>query len=676
MPATVETRELPMLQLRASPLPGTWNEEKRTIEITWTTGAKGLRRSFWSDDYYEELSLDPAHVRMDRLNSGASPLLDAHRSYGGVRAVIGVVERAWLEKGEGRAVVRFSNRDEVAPIVQDVKDGILRNISVGYTVHEYERIRAEEKGQPDTYRAIDWEPAEVSLVPIGFDAGAQVRSADQNMHAVKITTRGAPATETEDKEMPTEAPAAVEQQRATPDNDAAAAAIKAARDEAAKAERQRAADIRTAVRAAGLDDELAQQLIDDGVAIDAARAQIIDKLAERQAEEQPDTRSQHRIEPGQTADEKFIEGARNWIFEKAGVRHLVDKDGKLDGGEFRGLRMLDIARMSLERRGVKTAGMMPMDIVARAFTYRGAYNGTSDFAVLLENTMHKVLLAAYATAPDTWRRFCRVGSVSDFRVHNRYRLGSFGPLDSLNEHGEFKNKQIPDGAKEVISARTKGNIIGITREAVINDDMGAFNGLATAFGRSAGLSIETDVYAALALNGGLGPNLQDGNPLFHNRAGRNNIGTGSALSVAGLDGDRQTMASIKDLSGNEYLDLRPAILLVPMSLGGEARVINDSQYDLDGVNGANSANKFMKPNKVRGLFRDIVDTPRLSGTRRYLFADPAVAPVLEVAFLDGQQSPFLESQEGWRVDGTEWKVRLDYGVGAIACEGATTNAGA
>jgi hypothetical protein len=287
--------------------------------------------------------------------------------------------------------------------------------------------------------------------------------------------------------------------------------------------------------------------------------------------------------------------------------------------------------------------------------------------------MRKTLLAQYAITPDTWSLFCAVGSVSDFRPHPRYRLGSFGRLQRLNEHGEMQNQPIPDGKKEQITADTKGNIIGITRHALVNDDMGAFTRLATMIGRAARLSIEMDVYDALLLNGGLGPLLVDGQPLFS--ASHANINTtGSVLSVAGLDADRVVMTSQRDPSGNEILDLRPEILLVPIGLGGVAREINDAQFNTDSV-AANAPNKFMVPNRVRGLFRNIVDTPRLPGPRRYLFASPATAPVFEVVFLEGNQTPFLELKDGWRMEGVEWKVRLDYGVGAIDHRGAATNAG-
>jgi hypothetical protein len=129
------------------------------------------------------------------------------------------------------------------------------------------------------------------------------------------------------------------------------------------------------------------------------------------------------------------------------------------------------------------------------------------------------------------------------------------------------------------------------------------------------------------------------------------------------------MASQTDIDGNDFLDLRPSVLLVSLANGGTARVINGAQYDPD------TANKLQKPNMVNGLFRDIVDTPRLTGTRRYLFAEPNEAPVIEVVFLDGNQEPYIERQDGFTVDGSQWKVRLDFGIGAVDYRGAVTNAG-
>ena len=291
---------------------------------------------------------------------------------------------------------------------------------------------------------------------------------------------------------------------------------------------------------------------------------------------------------------------------------------------------------------------------------------TSDFPVALEEALHKLLLAAYTTLPDKWRRFCAIGSVSDFRAHNRYRQGFLSRLQKVVENAEFKNKAIPDTVKEIQQAETFGNILALSRQAIINDDMGVFNTVATTLGRAAGLSIELEVFDSLLLNAGLGPDMNDGQPLFD--ATHNNIGTGAALTVASVDADRVVMGDQTDPSGNEPLDLVPAILLIPNGLGGAAKVLNQSQFDVDDIGSH-------KPNAVVGLYSDIVDTSRITGTRRYSFADPADAPVFEVAFLEGEQSPFMETRDGWTIDGIEWKVRHDFGVAAIDFRGAVTNAG-
>lgn len=403
-------------------------------------------------------------------------------------------------------------------------------------------------------------------------------------------------------------------------------------------------------------------LADPGLTIETIQARLLAEMG-KGAEPANPQNAFPKIETVSDEGDKRKDAVVASILARAGVAQDAAARAALSSNPYRGDRLLDTARASLQRAGVSVSGMTPMEVVAAAFT-----QGTSDFPVLLENAMHKTLQASYATAALTWNRFCATGSVSDFRAHNRYRTGSFGSLDAVNELGEFVNKSIPDGEKASITAGTKGNIINLSRTAIINDDLGAFVGLSNMLGRAAARTVEADVYALLALNSGAGPTMGDGKTLFH--ADHGNITTGAAITMAALDLDRVAMASQKDVSGNDYLDLRPAVLLVPIGLGGTARSINDAQYDPD------TANKLQKPNIVNGLFRDIVDTPRMTGTRRYLFADPSEAPVLEVAFLDGNQNPYLELQNGFDVDGARYKVRLDYGVGAIDYRGAVTNAGA
>lgn len=433
--------------------------------------------------------------------------------------------------------------------------------------------------------------------------------------------------------------------------------IEAIRAETLRAEAKRRAEIlalKSKPAFAAYADVIEACASDPDITIVQAKERLLEKIAETSAP----VAGAHVVTVEDERD-KFRAAAANAILARAGVPGVA----RDEANPMRGYSLMDLARASLARAGIKTDGMDRMQIVAAAFT-----QSTSDFPVLLENVMHKTLQTAYATAPDTWTRFCSVGTVSDFRDHHRYRIGSFGNLDAVGELEEFKSKSLPDGERSTISVGTKGNLVTISRQMIINDDLQAFVGISTMLGRAARRSIEADVYALLAQNGGLGPTLRDGKPLFD--ASRKNIAKSGAISVDVLEDARVKMASQTDVSGNDFLDLRPAIWLGPMGLGGEARVINESQYD------PSADNKLQKPNKVRGLFRDIVDTPRLSGTRFYLFADPMEAPVLEVAFLDGNQTPYLELQNGFEVDGAVYKVRLDYGVAAIDYRGAVTAPGA
>lgn len=147
----------------------------RCANITWSTGA-AVNRVDANGSWIEELSMNPAHVRMGRLQSGA-PLLDTHNRYG-LSGVLGVVENAKVDGRKGTATVRFSKRAEVDPIFQDVKDKIIRNVSVGYQVHRYDDVSTPEdlRNGVQRLRATDWEPSEISLVPVGADANAGVRN--------------------------------------------------------------------------------------------------------------------------------------------------------------------------------------------------------------------------------------------------------------------------------------------------------------------------------------------------------------------------------------------------------------------------------------------------------------------------------------------------------------------
>jgi hypothetical protein len=651
-------------QIRLATLqPATFNAESRTVEVVWTTGA-GVKRYDWNaGEYYnEELEVSASAIDMARLASGAAPVLNSHDTWS-LDAQIGVVERAWIDGGVGRAVIRLSAREDLAGIVQDIRDGIIRNISVGYSVQTYEITRDASSKLP-TYRAVRWTPMELSFVSVPADAAATTRAAPGADPQKPNPSQGFPCefvsaharNSSEETQMDeNEAPNGADTAQAAAGNGAAPATTP---NDTAAQERSllaRSADITTLAARHGM-AERAAEWIRTGKTVDDVRSIVLDELAKR---DQAAGGHHNRVSAGVDQVDKHRAAAVQALMARQGA---MGEDGKAvrveSGNPFRGLSLVDIARRCLEQAGTRTDGMSRMDLVGRAFTQT-----TSDFPILLENAMQKTLQAAYATAPDTWSRWCATGSVADFRDHPRYRLGSLPNLQDLTEAGEFRNRPIPDADRSRVRAGTKGNIINLSRQAIINDDLGAFLGLATAFGRAARRTIEADVYALLTSNSGNGPLMQDGVALFD--ATHNNIGTTQALTVTAIDNARTLMARQTDFTGNEFLDLRPSIWLGPMELGGTARVINDSQYDPD------ANNKLQRANMVARLFGDIVDTPRLLGAsnRWYAITNPADAPVFEVVFLDGNDAPYLELENGFDVDGARWKARLDFGVGAIDWRG-------
>jgi ATP-dependent protease ClpP protease subunit len=433
------------------------------------------------------------------------------------------------------------------------------------------------------------------------------------------------------------------------------------------AETQRRAEIRAKFGplmakypSAGLDQIMNQCLDDSNISVQAAIEKLMDKLGEGVSPTAGGFTT--RVETGESDTEKFARGVGQAIMARCG-REKHDPQN-----EFRSYRLEDMARASLERAGFTVKGMDRLRMVKAALAQRPSAAGygqtTSDFPVLLENVLHKMVLVSFVNTPDTWSKFCKIGQVSDFREWLRLRTGSIGDIDEVTEAGKYTRKQIPDAKKEGVTAKRRGNIIGITPEVIINDDIGYISDLTTNLGRAAKRTIESKVYALLAAN----PVMKDGFALFS--TDHSNLATSSAApTVDSLEAGRVAMAKQKDLNGVEILDIRPNIWLGPLAKGGDARVVINSTYDPD------TANKIQRENKVRNLVSEIIDTGRITGNEWYLFADPNVAPVIEVVFLDGQSEPQLAMEEAFDTGGVDYRVELPFGVGAVGFEGAYKNAG-
>ncbi|UGQ45086.1 ClpP-like prohead protease/major capsid protein fusion protein [Massilia endophytica] len=351
--------------------------------------------------------------------------------------------------------------------------------------------------------------------------------------------------------------------------------------------------------------------------------------------------------------DKFRAGVTASIMARAGLA----KDDTANN--FRSYSLMDIARASAERAGIKALGMDKMALVAAAFTGTG-----SDFPILLTNIAEKAMMKGYEEADETFQKWTSTGVLTDFKIGKRIELGSFPSLDLIRDGGEYHNAQMGERGESVQLA-TYGKMFNLTRQTIINDDLDAFTKIPRAMGRAAIRTVGNLVYAVLTQN----QVMSDGVALFH--ADHKNLLAGGGLSTAAVDAMRVAMATQKD--GEAILNIRLANILVPIALEGAARVVRDSEYDVGAANKNNTV-----PNSVRGTF-EVISDARLdaaSPTIWYGAANKDMHDTVEVSYLDGVQSPTLERQEGWNVDGTEFKVRLDAGVKALSFRTMAKNPGA
>lgn len=661
MPDNAETRrdELP-LQLRFAPI-NSVDKEARTVTVVWTTGAR-VPRYDWRMDrrYIEELSLDPGHIRMERLASGRAPFLAVHAAWD-LRAVLGIVERAWIEKGEHLAQVRFSRREDVEPVFRDVQDGILPNVSVGYRVHRFEMIPPATADGDWIYRAVDWEPFEISLVGMPADKGAGVRGeADKGegrpsypcefitpaaAAGSSSTTRNQETTMTEKVNTPV--PAA--------DPNAGTQQVEEqVRKEAAAAERTRIDEIRSRALAMGLGEDFARELINSGDAVEVACRKIVDAAAARKPAPEVNGR-RSEIEVTEDGRDKLRSAV------SAALVHRVNPRGELPNngaGDFRYMSLSRIAEEVLRSEGVRVRGLSQTEICTRAL------HSTSDFANILADASNKRLRQSYMENVPSYTRWARrAPNAPDFKTINVVQLSGAPDLQKVLEGGEFKRGKILD-AKETYQVFTYGRIIGISRQAIVNDDLSAFDRTPRALAAAARRLENSTVYALLTANG----TMADGGALFNATAvttagGHANLGTGtgSALGTGSLTTMRTAMRKQVGLN-SEPLNVAPAFLIGPAALEQTMYQLTSSQF----VPATTSAiNEFRAGGKtaLEPIVEALLDAS--SATAWFAAANPGEIDTIEYCYLDGSEGLYLESQVGFNVDGVEFKARLDFAAAAI-----------
>ncbi|WP_181261490.1 ClpP-like prohead protease/major capsid protein fusion protein [Pseudomonas aeruginosa] len=455
---------------------------------------------------------------------------------------------------------------------------------------------------------------------------------------------------------PTPSPAAPTSQPApaAPDEAAVRAQINAA-------ENTRREGIRAVFQpfAASHGEMLNEVLLDSSVTIEQAQAKLLASLASGATPSAGPSGSQG-------ANSHVYAGNGNLVGDsvRASVMARAGLEEQQSDNRYNFMSLRELARASLVDRGIGVASYSPMQMVGLAFTHT-----TSDFGTILIDVANRSMLAGWDEAEETFQLWTKKGMLSDFKTVHRVGLGEFPSLRQVREGAEYKYVTVGSRSQPIALA-TYGEIFSITRQAIINDDMNLLTDIPRKMGMAAKATIGDLVYAILTSN----PVLSDGKALFH--ADHKNLQTGasSALSIESLSKAKTQMATQKtEVEGGKprTLNIRPAFVLTPVALEDKAKQIIRSAS----VPGAESNSGIENP--IRN-FAEVIGEPRLddnSATAYYLAARQG-SDTIEVAYLDGNELPYMEQQQGFTVDGVATKVRIDAGVAPLDFRGLQKSNGA
>lgn len=531
------------------------------------------------------------------------PVLDSHR-----QASIGDIKGQVIDvRFEAEAIIatlKISDGEALAAIER----GDVTGVSIGYSVTRWEDS-VDPQSRDRVRTATGWTLREVSLVAIPADPSALIRS--QPMHTQTIETPPAESAPLSDIET-------------------------------------RAA-IRVVARSAGLPADWADAQIDAGVDVVAARSAAFEAMQQRSAAPISAIRVEASHDDPTLVRERQIEAL---------ACRMTGTQPTDAARQFMTFGLADFARDALVR-----AGGAGLSMVSREEIMTRALHSTSDFPELLTGAGNRVLAGAYQAAQSPLKSIAKQRTAGDFRPLSVLKTGDFAKLGEVSESGEITGMSTGE-AKEGYSLKTFGGIFGLTRKAIVNDDLGAMAQWSQAMGRAAAETEADQLVSLLTQASGAGPVMGDTVRLFHAAHG-NLAGSGAAPSVSTLNAARLAMRTQTGMDGVSPINVPPKYLLVAPDLETTA----------EQVLAALAAATVNDVNPFSGRLTLLVE-PRLAAGDWYVFADPAVMPCLEYAYLSSAQGPQMSSRDGWEVLGREFRIVLDFGCGATDWRGAYRNPGA
>jgi len=481
----------------------------------------------------------------------------------------------------------------------------------------------------------------------------------------------------------------VEKMAHTPTEDSKKEDVAAAVARAIKIDGTRRKEINALCTVHNIERSFADQLCDDGVSLNDAREKILARMAGKPAGQSAD-----RVTVTAAADDKEFAAARDGLIMRtmrAGGRSQTIANPAPGHEDFLNMKLNRVAEMYAAKMGCDVRRMASKDVALVAMGHPGAMNRfriqrdvshtSGSFANLLLDAANKTLLAGYEEAPFTWSTWARdAGTTSDFKNLNRIRFSEMGTPEMVPEGKEYKSSLMSD-AKEVYAVNKYGSIFSISWETVVNDDLDAISRIPAMQGAACRRLQNQAIYGVLTANAAMA----DTGALFNATAqttagGHANLATGAATpTVATLNAAFLSMMTKKGLNSAVILNIQPSFLIVPAALSATALQLVGSLAD-PSASGSNAGNSNTKniygPNADRPL--KVIVEPVLdanSATAFYFAASNTQVDTVEITFLEGEQSPVLESEWDFDTDVYKNKVRQTFGVAAIDFRGLYKHAG-
>jgi phage head maturation protease len=664
------------LNYRAAPIVGTdggpiaWDDDTRSVEVIGAT-EDPVTVWDWDRGLVNEVLL-MSGLEMPKTRKVV--LLDSHDRYS-TRSVIGSFREMDAKGGKLIGKAYFSQTPEGEGPAQKIREGHLTDFSVGYRVMRKKWIEDGKTTEIDgrTFKGplqvvTKWSIRELSAVPIGADQGAKARNEGTNIDKSEDTKmdeklrsfleRSGLEKDATEEEAWAYMETLGKKEEPKPEPKAEEVDVDKIRRDAVGEDRKRISEIDDICTHYKCED-MARELIVSGKTVDEARKAVMDKLMERIAE--PPKYS--GAEVGISDREKFRAAAEDGLLLRGGV--AVDKPA-IGAAELRGFTLVELARECLKRSGRSHYGNT-YEMVGRAMV-------TDDFPYLLANVANKSLFQGWEGANETWSIWCGTGSVPDFKTVYLPRVSEASDLEEIAEMEEYKYGKRTE-AQETFSIATYGKLFAISRQAIINDDLSALTTIPQAHGEAAARKVGDLPYAVLTANAAMG----DSVTLFYETTHANDAGSGYQVhpDVAAIAEGIRAMKAQKDLQGLKRLNIQPKYFIAPIAIEGEAEVFFRSERFTDESTVAtDSSLAGTRVNPYAGSYFTRVYDPRLDDDSEdaWYLAGPK-GKTVNVYFLNGVQSPYMETKQGWSVDGVEYKVRIDAGAKAVDYRGLYRNEG-